>query len=349
VDVKDVWTFQVHLPDARYGEPAERVRLHAALHERVRSIPGVETVGAASRLPATGPYQGPWGIHAEADDRYIPGAQNRVIQGDWFDALDVELLEGRLFGPQDGPDVPRRVVVSEAMASALFPGESALGRRVIALGDPLEIIGVVETVPFTPRGQPAPTLYHAHAQFAYNRNWPLFQVVEMSAPVPGLIESARAELAELDPNLVLVEPEPLAAVLGRETARDTFVSLLVSIFAALAVSLAALGIYGILSYDVHRSRHEIGVRMALGAGASEVRGMVARRGLALTASGVAAGTLAALALSRVLESLLFEVSPHDPRAVGAAALLVLVIGAVASWVPARRATSVEPAEAFRGR
>jgi len=137
--------------------------------------------------------------------------------------------------------------------------------------------------------------------------------------------------------------------LGRETARDTFVSLLVSIFAALAVSLAALGIYGILSYDVNRSRHEIGVRMALGAGAAEVRGMVARRGLALTASGVAAGTLGALALSRVLESFLFEVSPHDPRAVGAAALLILMIGAVASWVPARRATSVEPAEAFRGR
>lgn len=143
--------------------------------------------------------------------------------------------------------MPRRVVVSEAMANALLPGESALGCRVVALGDPLEIIGVVETVPFMPRGQPAPTLYHAHAQFAYNRNWPLFQVVEMSAPVPGLIESARAGLAELDPNLVLVEPEPLAAVLGRETARDTFVSHLVSIFAALAVSLAALGIYGILS------------------------------------------------------------------------------------------------------
>lgn len=348
IDVEDVWTFQVHLPDARYTEPAERVRLHAALHDRVRSLPGVESVGAASRLPATGQYHGPWGIHAEGDDRYIPDAQNRVIQGDWFEALDIELLEGRIFGPQDGPDAPRRVVVSEAMANALFPGQSALGRRVIALGDPLEIIGVVETVPFTPRGQAAPTLYHAHAQFAYNRNWPLFHVVEMSRPVPGLIESARAELAELDANLVLVEPEPLAAVLGRETARDTFATLLVSVFAALAVSLAALGVYGILAYDVSRRRHEIGVRMALGAGAAEVRRMVAQRGLALTAAGVGAGTLAALALSRVLESFLFEVSPRDPLVVGAAALLVLVIGAVASWVPARRATSVDPAEAFRG-
>jgi hypothetical protein len=155
-------------------------------------------------------------------------------------------------------------------------------------------------------------------------------------------------LAELDPNLVLVEPERLPAVLGRETARDTFVTLLVSVFAGLAVSLAALGIYGILSYDISRSRHEIGVRMALGAGAPEVRGMIARRGLALTAAGIVAGTLGALVLSRLLESLLFEVSPYDPRVVGAAALLVLAIGVVASWVPAQRATSVEPAEAFRG-
>ena len=192
-----------------------------------------------------------------------------------------------------------------------------------------------------------PTVYHAHEQFADNRNWPLHQVVETSGPVPDLSERARAELAELDPNLVLVEPEPLAVVLGRETARETFTTLLVSVFAALAVSLAALGIYGILSYDVSRSRHDIGVRMALGAGAPQVRTMVARRGLAMTAIGVAAGTIGALALSRVLESLLFEVSAQDPRVIVAAAMLVLAIGAAASWIPARRATSVEPAEALR--
>lgn len=126
-------------------------------------------------------------------------------------------------------------------------------------------------------------------------------------------------------------------------------SLLVSAFAALAVFLAALGIYGIPSYDVSRSRHEIAVRLVLGADALQVRGMIVRRGLVLTALGVAAGALGALALSRVLASLLFEVSPPpDPRVVGAAALLVLVIGGAASWIPARRATTVEPAEAFRG-
>jgi predicted permease len=348
-DADDVWTFQVHLPNVRYADAAERVRFHAALHERLRSIPGVESVGGASRLPATGHYHGSWGTRAEGDDRVVGDAQNRVIQGDWFEALDVELLQGRLFNPGDGPEQPRRAVVSESLANRLFPGESALGRRVIVLGDPLEIIGVVEEVPLTPRGQPAPTVYHAHEQFADDRNWPLFQVVETSQSIPGLIESARSGLSALDPNLILVEPEPLPAVWGRETARDRFVSLLVSIFAALAVSLAALGIYGILSYDVSRSRHEIGVRMALGASASEVRGMVVRRGLVLTAAGVAGGSLGALALSRLLQSLLFEVGPHDPQVVGAAALLVLAIGAAASWAPARRATSVEPAEAFRGK
>jgi predicted permease len=348
VDAEDVWTFQVHLPDVRYAEPADRVRFHAALQERLRSIPGATSVGAASRLPATGHYHGSWGTRAEDDDRVVSDAQNRVIQGDWFEALDVELHQGRLFSAADGPEQPRRAVVSASLANRLFPGESPLGRRLVVLGDPLEIIGVVEEVPLTPRGRPAPTVYHAHEQFAHDRNWPLFQVVEVSQPVPGLIQSARAAVAAIDPNLVLVQPEPLAAVLGRETAPDRFASLLVSLFAVLAVSLAALGIYGILSYDVSRSRHEIGVRMALGAGASEVRGMVARRGLALTAAGVAAGTLGALALGRVLESLLFEVSPHDPRVVGAAAVLVLAIGAAASWIPARRATAVEPAEAFRG-
>jgi predicted permease len=349
VDADDVWTFLVHLPDIRYADAAERVRFHAALQSRLRSIPGVENVGAASRLPATGHYHGSWGTRAEGDDRVVGDAQNRVVQGDWFGALDVELLQGRLFAPQDGPDDPRRVVVSESLASRLFPGESALGRRIVVLGDPLEIIGVVEEVPLTPRGQPAPTVYHAHEQFADNRNWPLFQVVEMHQPAPGLVESARGELAALDPNLILIDAEPLSAVLGRETARDAFVSLLISIFAVLAISLAALGIYGILSYDVNRSRHEIGVRMALGAGAAEVRRLVVRRGLVLTGAGVAAGTVGALAGGRVLQSLLFEVDPHDPRIAAAAAIILLAIGAAASWIPARRATSVEPAEAFRGR
>jgi len=348
VDEDDVWTFQVHLPSTRYADAAERVRFHAALHDQLRSVPGVESVGATSRLPATGHYHGSWGTRAEGDDRVVSDAQNRVVQGEWFAAVDVELLQGRLFGPEDGPNEPRRAVVSESLANRLFPGESALGRRIVVLGDPLEIIGVVENVPLSTRGQPAPTVYHAHEQFADNRNWPLFQVVEVSQPLPRLIEVARMELEALDPNLILVEPEPLAAVLGRERSRETFTTLLVSAFAALAVSLAALGIYGILAYDVSRSRHEIGVRMALGAGAHDVRGMVVRRGLTLTAAGVAAGTIGALALSRVLESLLFEVSAHDPRVVAAAAIVVLAIGVGASWLPARRATSVEPAEAFRG-
>ncbi|MDX1393164.1 MAG: ADOP family duplicated permease [Gemmatimonadota bacterium] len=347
VEARNVWTFQVNLPNARYADPEDRVRFHAALHERVRAIPGVERVGAASRLPATGRYHGPWAIRQRLDDATIEDAQNRTIQGEWFAALGIPLLEGRQFGPEDTPDAPRRAVLSSSLADRLFPGESAIGRQFLVLGQPLEVIGVVGDVAKEPTGPPALVVYHAHEQFAYNRNWALFQVVETAGPVPGLVDIVRAQLAELDPNLVLIEPEPLSAVLGRQTAGNTFVTLLVSVFAGLAIALAALGIYGILSYYVRRSRHEIGIRMALGAGAWDVRRLVAWRGMSVTAIGAVAGTLGALALSRVLGSLLFEVSPYDARVVGVAVGLVLVIGAAASWLPARRATSVEPAEAFR--
>ncbi|MPY87752.1 MAG: FtsX-like permease family protein [Luteitalea sp.] len=352
VRTDDVLTFEVHLPAARY-DAQNRARFHEELARRLERLPGVQKVGAVSKLPATGSYHG-WptragtGPLAGTEDEST-GAQHRVVAGDYFEALAIPVLEGRSFDDRDDADAPRRVVVSRALAERLFPGTDPVGQRVEIGGDPAEVIGVAGDVAIDPEGTVTRYVFHPHRQFAVaaNRNWALTYTVAAAVAPETLIPAARRELAALDPRLVLYQPASLAASVGRGTAQRRFTTVVLASFAAAALALAALGLFGVLSYSVRQRRRELGVRMALGARASDVRRLVLGHGATLAASGIVIGLVVSVALTWVLGSLLFEVSPLDPLTFASAAFVLGASALLASWIPAHRAAGVEPIDVLR--
>ena len=348
VRTSNVLTFAVHLPMGRYGDAEQRARFHRDFQARLAALPGVRAAAAVSRLPVTGTFHS-WGARPidPPDARFVP-AQQRVVEGPYFKAVGIPLLRGRTFGPEDDAKAPRRVVVSQELVRQMFPSEDPIGKRLrVAAGQP-EIIGVVGDVALGPRTPARPYVYHSHSQFAGDRNWALTQVVALDAGVVNsFLSDARRELARLDPALVLYEPEMLDDVIGAGVAQERFAMLLVASFAMLAVVLAAVGIYGVLSYSVSRRTREMGIRMALGAPASSVRTLILRDGGRLAAVGVVLGCVGAYAATRALRSLLFEVSATQPLVFVSAAAVLGLVAMAASWIPARAATKADPLQAVR--
>lgn len=342
-----VLTFEVHLPEVRYDGPS-RARFSAELIRRLEALPRVSSAAAVSRLPATGTYHS-WGTRAvtgplagDEDAPWVSGEQ-RVIEGSYFETLGVPLLDGRVFDGSDLADAAEPVaVLSRTTAERLFPGTSPLGHEVRAGGQTRVVVGVVEDVAMDPEGAPATGVYHLHSQFAENRNWALTYLVRSDAAPEDLVAPARAALRAMDPELVLHRPAPLTEVLGRGTAQRRFALVLMLAFAGVAVLLAALGLYGVLSYTVRMRTREMGLRIALGASAAHVRGLVLRQAALVTGLGIVAGTFGALALGRWLSSLAFEVNPTDPRIIAATALLLTFVALGSAWLPAWRASRVEP-------
>ena len=348
----NVVTFSVHLPGSRYAEAEARVRFHRELERRLASLAGVRAVGAVSRLPVTGRFH-TWGVSraiaegVPTDEVNVPSDQ-RVVEGDYFRALGIPVLRGRVFGPQDRVDAPLRVVVNQALARALYGDEDPVG-HLLRIGGYYDrtIIGVVADVPVTARGEVVPKVYHAHAQFANSRNWALTQVVALDGPRPDILDAARRELAAIDPALVLDQPRPLVDVIGRGRARERFAMHLIAALAGLAVLLAAIGIYSVLAYSVSGRRREIGIRMALGARARTVHRMVVGQGMLLAVLGIVLGLITALVATRWLSTLVFEVSVRDPFVFGSGAGVLAGVALLACYLPARRATRVDPVETFR--
>ncbi len=342
-----VLTFTVSLPSGRYDDPELRARFYRDFISRLRAIPAVRSAAAISRLPVSGSYHS-WGA-GRADRPPDTGiqAQQRVIEGPYFATLAIPILRGRPFDPRDDAKAPRRVVVSQELARQLYPGEDPVGKTLEVADTQAEIIGVAGDVAVDPRVPARPYVYHSHSQFASDRNWALTEVVRFDGDRPSLISDARRELSQIDPALVLYEPRMLDDVIGGGVAQERFALRLVAAFALLALALAAVGIYGVLSYAVSRRRREMGIRMALGAPAETVRSMVVRDGGRLAFGGIACGSAGAIAATRVLRSLLFGVSATEPAVFAAAAAVLAAVALIASWIPARTATKVDPLEAVR--
>jgi predicted permease len=309
----------------------------------------VRAAAAISRLPVTGSFHS-WGVQRSdrpPDTRFTP-AQQRVIEGPYFAVVGIPLLRGQTFAAEDDARAPRRVVISEELARQLFPSENPVGQRLRVADAEAEIIGVVGDVALGPRAALRPYVYHSHSQFAADRNWALTQVVAVDGDRPSLLGEARRELSRIDPALVLHEPRKLEDVIGGGVAQERFALLLVATFALLALILAAVGIYGVLTYSVSQRTRETGIRMALGAPARTVRSMIVRDGARLAAIGIGVGIATALGVTRSLRSLLFGVSPTEPLVFVAAAGVLGCVALVASWIPARSATKADPLQTFRG-
>ena len=342
-----VMTFAVNLPTGRYADPERRARFYREFEARLSALPGVRAAAAISRLPATGSFHS-WGVRrADTPDSPFTPAQQRVIEGSYFEAVGIPLVRGRTFTAEDDVRAPQRVVISQELARQMFPSENPLGKRLRVAGAEAEIIGVVGDVSLGARASPRPYVYHSHSQFAADRNWGLTQVVALDGDRPSLLSDARRELSQIDPALVLYEPRILEDVIDGGVAQEQFALLLVAGFALLALMLAALGIYGVLTYSVSRRTREMGIRMALGAPARAVRSMIVWDGARLAAIGIGVGAVTALAATRSLQSLLFGVSATEPLVFAGAASVLGCVAIVASWIPARRATKADPLQAVR--
>jgi predicted permease len=345
-----VLTFELNLPDARYDSTA-RARFYEDLASEIATLPGVRAAGGVSKLPATGPYH-MWGVQPltgplAATPRGDAGAQQRVISGDYLRAVGIPILEGRGFEAGDNAGVPERVLVTRSLADRLYPGLRAVGQRLRTGGREAEIVGVVGEVSVDNEGRPGLYVYHPHRQFAGDRNWALTQVVAVSDARAGIQSAIRRVLAARDPLLVMHRPAMLDAVIGNGAAQRVFTLRILLTFAVVAIALAALGIFGVLSYGVRLRAREFSIRMALGAEGSAIRRMILLRGMLVTAIGLAIGLAAATLLSKLMTSVLFKVSPFDPGVLVGAAAFMALVGGLAAYLPARRATSADPREALQ--
>jgi predicted permease len=355
VRVDGVVTFEVNLPTVRYDE-GRRALFQEELASRLEAIPGTVAAGGISRLPATGSYH-PWNAHIRSGplagtpvDKRRHALQQRVISGRLLDAFAIPLRAGRAFDARDDAGAPPRAVVSENLARVAFPGlplDGVPGQRLAVGGVEREIVGVVGDVALDAYGASTMVVYHAHRQFAGDRNWALTQVVTTARAPGDVLADVRREVARLDPELVVHRPATMTEVVGRGTSRERFALALMGIFAVVAVALAALGLYGVLAYAVRQRSAEIGIRVALGASAGRVRALVLRQAAVVVAVGLGAGCAGALLLNRWLDALVFGIAPSDPRILVASALLLSLVALIAAWLPAQRAARVEPRVAMQ--
>jgi putative ABC transport system permease protein len=344
-----ILTYEVHLPASRYPEAQDRVAFYQRFFERVQGIPGVEAAGATSYLPTEGRYH-IWGMgraDQDLDDNESwTSTDVRVIDGDYLDIMGVQLVRGRMFSPDDTLDSPWPGLINESLAALAFPDRDPLGAVVSVGGDELHIVGIVSDTAYDTRGSTSPKFYIHHDHFAADRNWAMIQTVRTSLEPTSIAGQLRNELQAVDPQLVLYRMRTFQDVVASGVSPQRFAMALMSGFAAVALLLAAIGIYGVLSYTVSQRTREIGIRMALGADRGSVRSMVLRQGLLLTGFGLVAGTAGALALTGWLSSLLFEVEPGDPAVLAGVAAVLTAVAALAGYLPARRATAVDPIEAL---
>jgi putative ABC transport system permease protein len=347
-----VLTYTVALPfTPRYQQPADRARFFLDMKERVAALPGVEAVGAVFPLPLGGRFfTGPYGEPDEPVEQWSKNDANlRVTLPGYFEAMGIRLLAGRTLTDADSREQRPVVVVDRRLAERFGGPAAALGRRIgfDAFGAQIrpEIVGVVDAVrhkQLTADGRA--TIYFPQSLFP----WPPLTVAVRSGADPSALAAAvRQEVGALDPEVPLYDVRPMADYVSQAMAPARFTLLLIGLFAAVAVALALVGLFGVLSFLVHQRSREIGVRMALGAEPGRILRMVVGRGALLVGTGLALGLAAAVPLTRALAGLLYGVSPLDPVTFVSLPVLLAAVALVACLLPARRAAGVDPMVSLR--
>ena len=350
----NVLTATVALPEAKYASDTQRIAFFDELLPRIAAIPGVQAVGASTGLPLTGSgwtqsfdvegYQPPAGQPG-------PWGEFKVITPDYPRALRVPLVRGRLFTAQDGPGAPRVALVDEEMVRRYWPGQNPIGKRLdfgtTRSGERrlLEVVGVLRHVRQQGLDDEARVqVYVPHRQRGLDR---MSLVIRTAGDPLQAVPLVRAAVQQVDRDQPIADVQTMDALLADSVGQRRLSTVLLALFAGVALLLACIGLYGVTAYAVTQRTREIGVRMALGAAGSQVVGAFVRDGVRLTAIGLAVGLVAALAGGRLIASQLYEVEPTDPLTLGATAATLAVVAALASYLPARRATRVDPITALR--
>ena len=351
---ENLLTLNIQLPAIRYADDESRIRFFDQLLERVEAVPGVHSAGITGVLPFTGG----WWTASFSIEGYEPGENEpgpwgdiRIVSPSYAATMEIPILKGRFLSPQDAEGSPAVAVVDEEMMRRYWPDSDPIGGQII-FGDPadpdatrIEVVGVVgHTMQEGLDADARIQLYASYRQSAQGAGW---LVVRTEQDAAAMAPAIRAAVYSVD------EDQPVATVATMASRIDDSIGgrklsmLLLGLFAGLAMLLAALGVFGIMSHMVTERSHEMGIRMALGADASRLLGLVIRQGMLLAGIGVVAGLLGSLALSRLIESQLYEVSPRDPVTFVSVAAVLTAVALLSTWIPALRATRLDPVAVLR--
>src|SRR5215213_5503461 len=358
LEPEKVLTMRTILPREKYKEPQQRDNFYQQVLQRVENLPGVVSTGYSTSIPLSW-KGGTIGFLPEGIKSPIPGmaydANHRQVSADYLKTMNIPLRAGRYFDNRDNAQSIPVVIINETMARQYWPGENALGRR-LKIGDPDEpgkqwkqIVGIVADI--RQMGLDEPVKAEMYLPYQQVTDWPGYiprdLAIRTSGETSNLVGSVRQIIREVDPDQPVSNVATMAELLGEEAAQRRMGMIMLAGFAGLALLLASLGIYGVLAYFVTQHTNEIGVRQALGATPRNILWLVLKKGMGLTLVGVAIGLTASFALTRLMSSLLFGVTAADPLTFATVPLLLVLVALLACYIPARRATKVDPLVALR--
>lgn len=342
---------RVNLPSTSYKTDAQYMNFFQQLLERVRALPGVRSATITNSMPLTGMTPGT-DYTIVGQPAPPPGqeknTQVQFVDHAYFSMLGIPLLRGRDFSDREEAAASHVVIVNEAFARAAFPHENPIGKKVMidmGVKDPSEIIGIVGDVRRESLDKtPIALAYWPHAELPFSS---MVIAIHTAGDPLQFVSALRAVVQGMDANLPLANVATMDQWMGDSVSRQRFSALLLGVFAAIALALAAVGIYGVVAYTTQQRTREFGIRMALGAGRANVLWLVLRQGSRLAFAGVAIGLAGAIAAVQFLRTMLFELSPYDPLTLAAASAFLAAVALIACWIPARRATVVDPILALR--
>jgi putative ABC transport system permease protein len=351
-NAESVLTMRAQLPRKKYSEPHQIVDFFKQAQERIATIPGVQAVGAISYLPLYGglasrdsfkiPGQPPPAVGQE------PGVEVRVITPTYFKAMGIPLLKGRLLDERDVKE-SRTLLINETMAKKYFANQDPVGKQLEVMWDgsgPDEIVGVVGDIrEGSLEKEPEPAIYWTHAREPSYSGMAL--VVRTAGDASRFQTAIQKEIRALDPEQPIADVRTMKEVIARSIARPRFNTLLLTIFAGVALVLASVGLYGVMNYSATQRTHEVGIRMALGATRTDIMRLVVGNGMLLTLIGIGIGVVASLGLTRVMASLLFGITATDGPTFLGVSVVLIGVALIANYIPARRATRVDPVIALR--
>ena len=349
-DAHNVLSMNISLPTVKYAKPEQQVAFFDELLRRVSQVPGVQSAAISATLPLTSKRITPMLPEGQPN---VPLAQRAFIDIEatspqWFDTMRVPLRAGRAFSAADNAQAPKVLVVNETFARQFWPDQNPIGKHVIVGRgpNPAEVVGVSADVKNRGLAQEAqPQVYIPFSQLAWSN---MNLLVRTLVPPQTLTSAIRAQIAGVDPDQPVTAIQTVDDLMDASRTQPRFTMLLLGIFSMTALGLAVIGIYGVLAYSVAQRQHELGIRLALGAQSADILRLVVRQGLILAASGIGVGIVAALLLTKVMSSLLYKVGARDIASFALTPIVFLGIALLTSYVPARRATKVDPMEAMRG-